>query len=85
MTLLDMALLVLGLAFLIGLVRTMIGPTIPDRAIAADVALYSVVAALALIAVRTGSETYVDVVLVATLLSFLATVALGALIIRIRS
>lgn len=85
MTLLDVALLVLALAFLIGLVRTIIGPTIPDRAIAADVALYAVVAALGLIAVRTGSEAYVDVVIIATLLSFLATVALGALIARIRS
>jgi multicomponent Na+:H+ antiporter subunit F len=39
-----------------------------------------IVGAIALVAVRTGSTTFIDVVLIATLLGFLATVALAALV-----
>jgi multicomponent Na+:H+ antiporter subunit F len=83
--LIDVALAVLALAFACGLLRAAIGPTVADRAVAADVCLYAVVAAVALLALRSGAEAFIDVVLVATLLGFLATVALGAMISRMQS
>lgn len=80
MTLLDLALLVLGLAFALGLLRVVRGPSVADRAIATDLCLYVVVAVIALTVLRTGAEQFEDVVLIATLLGFLATIAIGALI-----
>ena len=80
MTGVDAALGVLALAFLLGLLRAALGPGVADRAIAADVCFFSVVAGFALLALRSGSEAFIDVVLVASLMGFLATVALAALV-----
>jgi multicomponent Na+:H+ antiporter subunit F len=85
MSLLDADLLVLAIAFAISLVRAVRGPSVADRAVAADVGLYAIVAGIALLAVRSGSTAFIDVVLIATLLGFLATVALSALVGRDRS
>lgn len=84
MTLLDAALLITAVAFALSLVRTVLGPTVADRAVAADLGLYAVVAAIALLAVRTGETAFIDVVLIATLLGFLASVALSVLVERRR-
>jgi multicomponent Na+:H+ antiporter subunit F len=80
MTGIDLALIVMAVAFALALYRGVTGPTLPDRAVAADVCLYAVVAGLALLAIRQDSEAFLDVVLVATLLGFLASVALARLI-----
>lgn len=74
------ALLMLAIAFVLTLVRVLRGPSVADRAIAADVALSSVIAAIALLALRQGADQLLDVTLVATLLGFLATVALSLLV-----
>lgn len=76
----TIALAMVATGFLLALVRVARGPTIADRAIGADVALSGVVGAVALVALRTGAEEFLDVVLVATLLGFLATVALSVLV-----
>lgn len=77
---LDVALGLLALSFGMGIVRAVLGPRTADRAVGADICLYVIVAAIALLAIRTGSTTFIDVVLIATLLGFLATVALAALV-----
>lgn len=77
---LDLALAALAITFGLALFRAVVGPTVADRAVAADVALYVVVAAIALLVLRSGAESFLDVVLIATLLGFLATVALGVLV-----
>ncbi|MFO8076341.1 MAG: monovalent cation/H+ antiporter complex subunit F [Actinomycetota bacterium] len=78
--LVDVALLLLAVAFLLGVLRGALGPRVADRAIAADVCLFAVASALALLAVRSGSEAFLDVVLIAALLGFIATIALAALV-----
>lgn len=80
MILLDAALAVLAVTFGLALLRAVRGPSVADRAVAADVALYVIVAAIALLALRSQTAAFLDVVLVATLLGFLATVALGVLV-----
>lgn len=80
MMLLDVALIVLAVTFGLALLRAVIGPSVADRAVAADVALYVIVAAIALLALRSQTGEFIDVVLIATLLGFLATVALGMLV-----
>ncbi len=79
---LDLALAVLAAAFATSLIRAFRGPSVADRAVAADVGLFAVVAAIAILAVRAGSTAFIDVVLVATLLGFLATVAVSSLVRR---
>jgi multicomponent Na+:H+ antiporter subunit F len=81
---LDLMLGALGVAFGLAMVRVLRGPTIADRAVAGDVALYGVIGAVALLALRQDAPQFLDVVLVATLLGFLASVALSLLIGRER-
>lgn len=80
MNLIDVALLLLALTFAAGVARVSIGPTLADRAVAADVCLFAVVASLALLAVRGRVEAFADAVLVGTLVGFIATVSLARLI-----
>lgn len=76
----DLALAVLALAFIFALIRAIRGPSVADRAMAADVGLYSILATIALLATRTHFTGFLDVILVATILAFLAAVALAALV-----
>lgn len=80
MTAFDWVLIVLVAAFFAGLVRVALGPSLADRAVAADVCLFVVVSGLAVLSLRLGSPVFLDVVLVATLLGFVATVSLARLI-----
>ena len=76
----DLALGALTVTFGLALVRAVRGPHTADRALAADLGFYIIVAAIGLLAVRSGYAEFFDVVLVGTLLGFLASIALGALI-----
>ena len=82
MSVVDVALLMLALALAMALARVVKGPTVADRAIAADVCLYAVVAALSLLSIRLDAPFLLDAVLVATMLGFIATVALASLLRR---
>jgi len=77
---LDIALVAIAFAFGTALLRVLLGPSVADRAIAADVALYGAIAAIAVLMLRQKTYELMDVVLVATLLGFLATVALSLLV-----
>lgn len=76
----EVALATVAVAFLLAIVRVARGPSVADRAVGADVAFTAAVAAVALVALRTGALEFLDIVLVATLLGFLATVALSVLV-----
>lgn len=80
MTLLAPAFTALAAAFVLALFRVLRGPSIADRAVGADVALYGAIATIALLALVRDAEQLLDVTLVATLLGFLATVALSLLV-----
>lgn len=82
MSFLDLALAALGLAFVCGIVRVAVGPTLADRAVAADVCLFALVAGVSLLAIRRDASTLIDVVLVATLLGFITTISLARLLRR---
>lgn len=76
----DLALLFLGISFAAGVARVAIGPSLADRAIAADVCLFIVVAALVLLAIRQRAAAFVDAALVGTLVGFVATVSFARLV-----
>jgi multicomponent Na+:H+ antiporter subunit F len=80
MMFLDVALAGIAISFALALVRVLRGPSIADRAVAADVALYGVIAAIAVLTLRQDAVEFLDVILVATLLGFIATVALSLLV-----
>lgn len=75
MIVIEVALGAMAVAFVLTLYRMWRGPTTADRALAGDLGYLLVVASLALLAGRTGAEVLVDLVLVATLLGFLALLA----------
>lgn len=80
MIIVDIGFVVLAVTFLLGLIRAALGPSLADRAVGADLCFLCVVGVLILISVERGTPAFIDVALVATLLGFLATVALAWLI-----
>ncbi len=82
MSALDVALVGLALTFLATVWRTAVGPTEADRAVAADLAYYVVVAGIAVLGIRLGEPALLDVVLVATLVGFVTSVTLAHLVDR---
>ncbi|MET0189013.1 MAG: monovalent cation/H+ antiporter complex subunit F [Pseudonocardia sediminis] len=80
MILLDIALGVMALAMVAAVVRLVTGPTDADRVLAVDFGFIVMVGSIALLAIRRDVSALLDLVLVATLVGFLATVALARLV-----
>lgn len=78
----DVALGVLALCLVAVLIRLWRGPTAADRATAMDYAFFVFIAVMALIAVRIELSAVFVVVLAATLVGFLAVIAVAYLIER---
>jgi multicomponent Na+:H+ antiporter subunit F len=81
-SLLDLPLAVLALTVVAAIWRAFHGPTDADRAVAGDLVFFVFVAVVALLAVRLDAAFFFDVAVVATLLGFLASVALARLVFR---
>ncbi|HZK52006.1 MAG TPA: monovalent cation/H+ antiporter complex subunit F [Actinomycetota bacterium] len=80
-----MSLVEIGIVFVItgfglALLRIVRGPTLADRAVAADICFFSVVATLAMLAARGELAALADAVLVASLVGFIATISLARLV-----
>lgn len=58
-------------------IRLLIGPTIPDRAMAFDLVMIHAVALMGLYAIVVDQDLLVDAILVVAVLGFLGTVALA--------
>lgn len=78
----DAVLAVLAVLLLVAVVRIMVGPTQADRALGLDYGFAVVVAAIAVLAVRLDRLALIDLVLAGTLIGFLSTVAIAALVER---
>jgi len=66
---------ILTLAFLLTVVRIILGPTLPDRVLALDMLVSIGIGYVAVIAVKTGFTLYLDIAIALGLVGFLATVA----------
>lgn len=66
---------ILSVAFLLTVYRVVAGPTLPDRVVALDMLVGIAIGFLAVIAIRTGYDLYVDIAIALCLVGFLATVA----------
>jgi multicomponent Na+:H+ antiporter subunit F len=76
------ALTLLATAAVIFLVRMLITRSLPDRMVALDALLLSVVSGVAVQAARTGDETYLTVMVVTGLLAFVGTALVARFITR---
>jgi len=69
------ALVILGVAFLLAGWRVVAGPTLPDRILALDTLSGTAIGFIAVLAVKTGFSLYIDIAIALGLVGFLATVA----------
>ncbi|GAB4292052.1 MAG: monovalent cation/H+ antiporter complex subunit F [Marinilabiliales bacterium] len=65
------------IALIIGFIRFLLGPTVPDRVVSFDLITVSSIALIALIAVFSQRIIYLDVALVYGLLSFIGVIIIG--------
>ena len=73
----QIVMLMLIVSFGAAFVRVVIGPTLPDRVVALDMAATIVVALILTHCVQTGSAYYMPAAISIALLSFVGTVALA--------
>lgn len=76
---LETALILLGVAMLLAAVRAFRGPMITDRAVASDLIFFAFIGFIALIGLRTNIEALFDIILIATLLGFMAAISMARL------
>lgn len=74
---LEITMLLVALAMLAAIGRIAWGPTAADRVIAADLLMFAIIAQIALVGVRSARTGTFDLVLVATLVAFLAGASFG--------
>ncbi len=72
-----LAFLLMGLALLLGLVRLILGPQVPDRIVASDTLSVITTAGIAGLAAWFANPLYLDVALVYGVLAFVAVIALA--------
>ncbi len=77
---LTISLILLGLAFLLTIIRIVLGPTLPDRVLGLDMLTSVAIGFIAVIGIDTGFTLYVDVAIALGLVGFLATVAFARFI-----
>ena len=78
----PIVMLMLTIAFGAAVVRVVIGPSLPDRVVALDMAATIVVALILTHCVQSGSSYYIPAAISIALLSFIGTVALALYIRR---
>lgn len=77
---LNVSLLLLGLAFILTVLRIWKGPTLPDRVLGLDMLTGIAIGFIAVIGLDTGYTLYVDIAIALGLVGFLATVAFARFI-----
>jgi multicomponent Na+:H+ antiporter subunit F len=78
----QFALVTLGMALLIAVVRLVRGPTLPDRVVAMDLIGILAVGLIVVLAASTGVRATLDAAIVIALVAFVATVAYGTYVER---
>jgi len=72
----PISLAMLGIAFLLTLVRLLIGPTLPDRIVALDTLNINAIALIVVFGIWLGSAQFFEVALLLAVMGFIGTVAL---------
>jgi len=74
------ALVILSLGLLLTVARIVRGPTLPDRVLGLDMLVAIAIGFIAVIAIRSGFNLYIDIAIALSLVGFLATVAFARFI-----
>ena len=72
----DVVLAVQGIILFLCLIRSIIGPSVPDRIVAVNMVGTNTIALIAVLAVRLGESYLADIGLIYAMISFLAVVLL---------
>lgn len=78
----SFAMVVLAVSILLQVYRLIIGPTIPDRAVALDTMGVHAIALIVLYSIKVNSLAFLDSALVIAILSFLTTVVIAKFLVR---
>ena len=73
----GIALIIIGISFLVNLFRVFIGPSVMDRVLALDNISTNVVAFLIVFAIYYSTRYFIDAMMVIAILSFIGTVAIA--------
>jgi multisubunit Na+/H+ antiporter MnhF subunit len=73
----TVALIILGASVVLSLLRLVLGPTSPDRVVAADTLAVITTSGLVVLAALLGSVLYLDVALIYGTLAFIGVVAIA--------
>lgn len=71
----EMLLALLGLPLVLGFIRLLVGPSLPDRVVAFDFMAAVAVAVAGVTAIATDNPVFLDVAMVLALITFVGTVA----------
>ena len=74
--------LILGVGMVLSFVRLLLGPSLPDRVVAADVLATMMIGVLVLTSLTTAESFLLDIALAIALVVFLGTIALAIAIER---
>lgn len=74
-TVLIIALVLIGIAIVITLIRIIIGPSLPDRILSLDIVGVQIVSVLAIISIILETDAFLGVLLILAILSFIGTIA----------
>jgi multicomponent K+:H+ antiporter subunit F len=81
-TALGIAVLVVGAASVLSLIRLLIGPSMPDRILALDTLYVNTIALVILFGIRQGSMLYFEAALLIAVMGFIGTIALSKYLLR---
>lgn len=76
-TILSIALIIIGISFILVVIRFLLGPSILDRVIALDVLTVSSIGVIVLLAHFLNRELYIDVSIVYGILSFIGVIIIA--------
>lgn len=78
----TIALFLMCAALFLAAFRVIKGPTLPDRIVALDMLVAIAIGFIAVIAIKTGFNLYIDIAIALGLVGFLATVAFARFVMR---
>ena len=79
---LGIAVMVVGVASVLSLIRLLIGPGIPDRILALDTLYVNTIALVVLFGLRQQSMLYFEAALLIAVMGFIGTIALSKYLLR---
>lgn len=76
------AMIILSACLLLGMIRFMIGPTVPDRITAFDLLAANVIGLIAIYSVMTNDIAFMDVAIILSLIAFLSSMFFAYYLVR---